>query len=461
MADQTYPVPENPVYNPEIRALQDTDPAQATGVFNPLFEQLIENTHATKLAGDANAVRIEEVAENAGDASEIKLADGTNVEDAIGALEEATDALETAMPKKADLDANGKVQSSQLPAMNYVPTSRKVNNKALSSDITLTAADVGAAKTDLSNVSDEAFAEKASEADIGKTFVLQITFESAMQGFDFTVTGGGFSHTGTVPASLTANVVVPAPNTTYTVTCQTATKTIETTNYFGIYALELALIPEDIANATWAQIAAAIASGTIPAGWTVGMEKDVTLTTGETLTFQIYDFNHDDLADGTGKAGITFGMRNLMAATQQMNSSNTNVGGYTGSALYTWLTTTLWNSLPADLRAVIKPVKKKTSAGNNSTTINTNNMSVFLFSEVECFGTITYSAAGEGTQYPIFTDAASRVKYLSNGAGSAHYWWERSPYASSATYFCNVSSSGGANSSGASNSRGVCFGFCI
>ena len=45
----------------------------------------------------------------------------------------------------AGLDAGGKVPAGQLPAMNYVPTTRKVNNKALSADITLTATEVGAA----------------------------------------------------------------------------------------------------------------------------------------------------------------------------------------------------------------------------------------------------------------------------------------------------------------------------
>ena len=45
----------------------------------------------------------------------------------------------------AGLDAGGKVPAGQLPAMNYVPTTRKVNDKALSADITLTAAEVGAA----------------------------------------------------------------------------------------------------------------------------------------------------------------------------------------------------------------------------------------------------------------------------------------------------------------------------
>jgi hypothetical protein len=50
-------------------------------------------------------------------------------------------------------------------------------------------------------------------------------------------------------------------------------------------------------------------------------------------------------------------------------------------------------------------------------------MSIFLFSEIEIFGTNTESFTGEGTQYPIFTNAASRVKRLSNGTGGASIWW--------------------------------------
>ena len=47
--NQFYPIPENPVYDPKIRALLNSDDASATGVFNPLFRQLIENTHALRL----------------------------------------------------------------------------------------------------------------------------------------------------------------------------------------------------------------------------------------------------------------------------------------------------------------------------------------------------------------------------------------------------------------------------
>ena len=56
MAERNYPVPEAPVYEPEIRALQDSDPASASTVFNPLIERLIANIHAVKQLADGKAV---------------------------------------------------------------------------------------------------------------------------------------------------------------------------------------------------------------------------------------------------------------------------------------------------------------------------------------------------------------------------------------------------------------------
>ena len=220
-------------------------------------------------------------------------------------------------------------------------------------------------------------------------------------------------------------------------------------------------ISATLADNSWATIASVSEAGIWESvGWSVGDEIDITVS-GEKLTLVIMGFNHDDKADGTGKAGITFGMKNLMASTRVMNSSNTNSGGFTGSAMYTWLTGTLLPALPSDLQAVLKSVNKKTSAGSQSSTINTNAMKVFLFSEVEIFGSTTYSVSGEGSQYDYFATAANRIKYLSNGSGAASFWWECSPCASYFSSFCVVNDSGYAGSNSASRSGGVCFGFCV
>jgi hypothetical protein len=88
-------------------------------------------------------------------------------------------------------------------------------------------------------------------------------------------------------------------------------------------------------------------------------------------------------------------------------------------------------------------------------------MKLFLFSEIEIFGSTTYSKAGEGSQYSYFATAANRIKYLANGSGSASWWWERSPYGSSSISFCSVNSGGGAHNYNANYAYGVCFGFCV
>lgn len=47
-----YTIPTNPIYNATIRKLEDSDPASASTIFNPLIQQLIENTHAVKKSVD-------------------------------------------------------------------------------------------------------------------------------------------------------------------------------------------------------------------------------------------------------------------------------------------------------------------------------------------------------------------------------------------------------------------------
>ena len=76
--------------------------------------------------------------------------------------------------------------------------------------------------------------------------------------------------------------------------------------------------------------------------------------------------------------------------------------------------------------------------------------------------TSPYSSESDGT-INYFTTDTSRIKKLSNGTGAANIWWLRSPGVGSSTHFCYVTTTGAVNDYGtsASNSNGVCFGFCI
>lgn len=214
-----------------------------------------------------------------------------------------------------------------------------------------------------------------------------------------------------------------------------------------------------LAACTWEQINRIGAAGKQADYFAIGDEKPITLSTSEVITLQIIGFNHDNLSGGTsGKAPITFGFKSCMNTAQKMNPTSTNVGGYSGCALYTTINNAIYNSLPDDLRAVMKNVSKLTSAGNQSATIVTTQEKLFLLSEVEIFGSITYAKSGEGTQYAFFTNGGARVKTI---AGVASSWWERSPNGSNATAFCDVTSSGAVAGNAAGDLYGVALGLCV
>lgn len=184
---------------------------------------------------------------------------------------------------------------------------------------------------------------------------------------------------------------------------------------------------------------------------------------GVNYQFQIIGFDHDTLTtkDGTRtKAGITFQMVDCLNTTYSMNGSNTNSGGWNGSTMRTSTMATLLNQLPAALKNVLKSVNKLSGTGGGSTSgTQTTHDKLFLLSEVEIFGTTTYSVPGEGTQYAYYKAGNSKVKKVN---GSAYYWWERSPYSGDTNPFCCVSYNGGSASYiSASNSFGVSFGFCV
>ena len=215
-------------------------------------------------------------------------------------------------------------------------------------------------------------------------------------------------------------------------------------------------IGDNLNDTDWADIDICGRLGMAQQFFKVGDSKTVNIG-GTNYEVQIIGFNHDDKVSG-GKAAYSFQLVDCLNQTQQMNTSNTNTGGWNGSAMRGRMST-YKSQLPAALRNVIKTVKKKsgTGGGSSSGTQQTND-DLFLLSEIEIFGTTTYSVAGEGTQYEWYKAGNSRIKKVN---GSANSWWERSPYSGDPNYFCYVNSSGNAVINGASGSYGVPFGFCV
>ena len=252
-----------------------------------------------------------------------------------------------------------------------------------------------------------------------------------------------------------------------------------------------------LANNTWEQIDAVCTEGIAPSVWEIGDEKDTTVL-GEVITTVILDFNHDDLADGSGKkAVISFGSKNLMESTKtaQYGGKAMSMGE---DKLYlrwrwgldTFYASDLYYGLEENLIPFVKTVTKKSAKqrfqatySQYSTSYDSNSAPVWMFSPTEVYGEEpnagTYFSEKAGLQYPYYSTSANRIKRLSNGKGSVNTWTLRglrvqvlSGYYDTTQYL--VSTSGGMDTSSASDRMNqsykydarnydvvICFGFCV
>lgn len=217
-------------------------------------------------------------------------------------------------------------------------------------------------------------------------------------------------------------------------------------------------VPVNFANATWAEIIAACHSGIVPETWAVGNQKTMTIN-GTDYAIDIIGKNHDDYANGRGKAPLTFQLHDCYADINQMNSSKTNSGGWTSCAMRTTHLPAILAKMPTEVQNGIRAVKKQIFAiyGVDLTTTTTDD-ELFLLSETEIFGKIAYSYGDEGTQYEYYRKGYSPVKYYN---GREYDWWECSLMGKDIMSFCLVDSGGNAYHSYANRFIGVSFCFCF
>ena len=208
-------------------------------------------------------------------------------------------------------------------------------------------------------------------------------------------------------------------------------------------------VAEDIAakgeaSPAWAKAKAAMDAGT---------KFSVKLTNGQTLTYRIIGMNHDDLADGSGKAGLTF-LTTSTGISSRMTATNSNVGGWKKSELRQKMNSgEIWNLMPADFQSKVKPVTKLTNnVGGGSVyataNVTTTSDKLFLLSYFEIGGFRMSDRpwiANEGTQYEAFKGKVTNMyagnPCLSNGS----IWWERSVSSQNAYDFFHVISNGNAS----------------
>lgn len=210
------------------------------------------------------------------------------------------------------------------------------------------------------------------------------------------------------------------------------------------------------ANNTWEQVAEACRTRQVPDTWSVGDQKTMTID-GTDYLIDIIGKDHDDYADGSGKAPLTFQLHNCYFTKYSMNDTASNSCKWTNCHIRSKHIPTILTLMPINIQEFIKSVNKKTAIGYNNSSLEITVDKLFLLAETEVFGVKTYSHDGEGTQYDYYVNGYDKIKTLN---GNINGWWLRSPAINSSS-FCIVSDNGSQKFSAATTLNGVSFAFCF
>lgn len=216
---------------------------------------------------------------------------------------------------------------------------------------------------------------------------------------------------------------------------------------------------------SWEEIIAACADGTYSTKYSVGDTKLLNLGSEGFVAMQIAAFDADTLADGSGKAPISWISEQLLKTSHRMNPSRvTNddgtyqegtggIGGWEKSEMRSYLIDTIKPLIPSSVSSAIKSVTKTqpalSTSGSSFTQTTTDDVWIPSYSEM---------FTSSSLYFPLFQNtAANRIKKTS-GSTSASNWWLRSAYEIGGFY--GVGDGGGGYGGAAGISDGIALGFC-
>lgn len=207
---------------------------------------------------------------------------------------------------------------------------------------------------------------------------------------------------------------------------------------------------------SWSKIDEIGRAGKARTFFALGATKKVHMKNGFVAEYQIMDFDHDDLADDSGKAPISWDMVALYKDEIYMKR-NSEPSCWDECDGREFLNGDFFENLPDDLQAIIKPVWKLT-ANKNGEIIKSKDR-VWLKSEKELWGRTFYSNEGEGHWYALFMQEDFPWFKL-NGDNERDWQWLRSVRAGYTYLFCIVYTAGSAYDISSGYSRGVAPDFC-
>ena len=259
--------------------------------------------------------------------------------------------------------------------------------------------------------------------------------------------------------------------------------------------IEVTVEPPPISNVfnnnSWDDIKAAVNAGTAASYWKLGDRKEVILngtvgvkTFSNTTTYcYILGFDHNASVESNGEHTIHIGFgasalsggayiaycdssSRVLISCFNMNTSDTNNGGWNSCQMKSTICPAFKNALPSDLQTNIRAVTKWQNDGYSTSGQSSSN-EIWLLSEKEIFGYARWSNyTANQLQYKFYegvTDwgAAPKIKYKDTNTSTAVRWWERSADSSDGNFFCCVNEDGDAGYSSASGSLGFAPCLCL
>ena len=216
-------------------------------------------------------------------------------------------------------------------------------------------------------------------------------------------------------------------------------------------------------NDSWETIVNNVKNNTIPSYYTVGSTKEVDMGTLGTHTLRIANTTTPTECSTTGFSQTACGFVLEFAdiiTSHNMNSTNTNVGGWPASEMRTYVNTDIYNALPTELKNGITDTTVVSGHGSTSGETNfTSTDKIYLLSSHEVWEDDDGNTSSGISGIEYYDTAYNNTRQLDYYAGlnvttlkysgakkqrneSNDFWWLRSAYSDTTDVFRRVANSG-------------------
>ena len=223
--------------------------------------------------------------------------------------------------------------------------------------------------------------------------------------------------------------------------------------------------PNSFSTDSWYTIAKAVKNNNI-SKYNVGDTKSVNLGTYGTHTLRIANTSTPSECNTQGFSQTACGFVLEFAdiiRTRTMNDTNTNVGGWPASSMYTFVNNDIYNAIPSELRNAIIDTTVVSGHGSRSGETNftsTDKLYLLTLKEIYTNSSSSYDAAKDLTRTldyytSIGVTTSSYSGAIKKNGINASYWWLRAAYSYATNSFLYVDPKGDWQGNYANYSRGV------